>query len=189
MSDPIIIIGGREWRVPLLAPRQNRIVLPRFLALGSEPATQYGFLCDIAFTALTRAHSELSRVEFEDWPVPAYELIDALPIIAGQTGFLEYTPAKQVAEPVGSSSRGIDFDALIAQFCNFLPGTTPDYWEDALTAPRMRAMQEEWRKNPPLAALAASWLGYKPKPRNEDAVEELMRMFPTGELKLAPTLH
>jgi hypothetical protein len=88
----------------------------------------------------------------------------------------------------GSQKRGgsepPDWDAIIAEFCNFLPGTTPDYWEDALTWRRYEAQQEEWRRHPPVAILVAGYLGYKPKPRDLDAVSELMRLFPTGNLRL-----
>jgi hypothetical protein len=65
-----------------------------------------------------------------------------------------------------------------------LPGTIPDYWEDALTWPRLIAMREEWRKHPPLALLAAAWLGYRPRPREDDALAELLRLFPDGRLRL-----
>ena len=54
----------------------------------------------------------------------------------------------------------------------------------ALTVPRLEAMREEWRLHPPLAMLVASYLGYKPKPRHNEAVDELMRIFPDGKLRL-----
>jgi hypothetical protein len=187
LPDPVIIIAGREWRIPLLAPRQNRIVLPGLLALGDGPAEQYRKLCDLVHAALTRAYPQVSPGEFEDWPVATCEMVDALPVIARQTGFLERRSRNPV--PAQAAAHAIDFDAIIAQVCNFLPGTTPDYWEDALTAPRFEAMQEEWRKHPPVALLAAGWLGYRPKPRNADAVEVLMRLFPTGRLTAAQTFH
>lgn len=187
MSDPTITIAGRAWRIPLLAPRQNRIVLPGFLMLGDDPAERYETLCDVVYAALTRAHPELDRSDFDDWPIATYELLDALPVIARQTGFLERRSSNAPSAKV--ATKPIDWDAVIAQFCNFLSGTTPDYWEDALTAPRLAAMQEEWRKHPPLSVLAAGWLGFKPKPRDGDAVEELMRLFPTGRLTTVSTLH
>jgi hypothetical protein len=67
---------------------------------------------------------------------------------------------------------------------NFLPGTTPDYWQDALTLPRLEALREEWRLHPPPALLLAAFLGYRPRPRHEDVLAELLRLFPTGALKL-----
>jgi hypothetical protein len=187
MRDPVILLAGREWPVPLFAPRQNRIVLPGLLALGDAPADQYRTLCDIVFAALTRAHPQLRRWEFEDWPVATYEMLDALPVIARQTGFLERKP--RTARRAKDESFPVDFDAIIAEFCNFLPGTTPDYWEDALTATRLHAMRREWRRHPPLALLASIWLGYRPKPRDADAIEELMRLFPGGRLTATQTQH
>ena len=188
MRDPEIIIAGRGWLVPLLAPRQNRIVLPGILALRDNPAAQYDTLCDVIFAALTRAYPDLSREKFEDLPVATSEMLDALPIIAKQTGLLENRRSAATGL-VATRPEPVDFDAIIAQFCNFLPGTTPDYWEDALTAPRLEAMREEWRKHPPLAVLAAGWMRYKPKPRDVDTVEELMRLCPTGRLTVPQTLH
>jgi hypothetical protein len=79
---------------------------------------------------------------------------------------------------------GPDWNSIIAQFVNFLPGTTPDYWEDALTVPRLNAMYEAWRLYPPVAVLAAGYLGYKPRPHGLEAVQELLRLFPSGLLKL-----
>jgi hypothetical protein len=173
LTNPDILIAGRAWEIPLLAPRQNRTILPLLL----EGRRDYAALCDIVFAALTRAHPQLTRAEFEEWPLPAYELARAVSVIAQQTGFVERSRGAARCELP-------DWDAIIAQFCNFLPGTTPDYWENALTAPRLKAMQEEWRIHPPVAALVAAYLGYKPKPRELDAVEELMRLFPNGHLRL-----
>lgn len=185
MNDPTITLAGRAWRVPLLAPRQNRIVVPALVNLGAQPAEQYDALAEIAFAALTRAHPWLDRTEFDDWPLPAHELIEALPVIAMQTGFLERQPRNPAPAQVGAdANEPPDWDAIIAQFVNFLPGTTPDYWEDALTARRLDAMREEWRKHPPPAVLAAAWLGYRPRPRGEEALAQLMQMFPHGKLRL-----
>jgi hypothetical protein len=189
MFSPNITVAGRDFLVPLLAPRQNRIVLPGLLSMGDIAEEHYDTLCDVAFAALTRAHPQLCRDEFEVWPVATYELIEALPVIARQTGFLTRRTNAGLAAAGARTLELPDWDAIIAQFCNFLPGTTPDYWEDALTAPRLEAMREEWRKHPPLAVLAAGWLGYRPKPRNSDAVEELMRLFPTGRITAPLTLH
>ncbi|HEY3778769.1 MAG TPA: hypothetical protein VGL35_11995 [Rhizomicrobium sp.] len=174
MRDPTISIAGRTWRVPLLAPRQNRIVLPALM----KPAADIACLLDMVFAAMTRACPHLDRDEFEDLPIPFHELLDAIPVIAQQTGFL--VSAKAETRTNGPP----DFDALIAEFCNYLPGTTPDYWEDALTAPRLAAMREQWRRHPPLAVLAAAWLRYRPRPRDEDALAELLRLFPNGQLRL-----
>lgn len=180
MADLTITIAGRLWPVPLLAPRQNRIVVPALIELDARPEGHYDRLLDIVFVALTRAHPAITRADFEDWPIAYDELINALPIIARQTGF--------VGERAGPArpARHIlpDWDAIIARFVNFLPGTTPDYWEDALTVPRLEAMQNEWREHPPVSQLVAAFLGYRPKPRDEEALAELMRLFPGGQLRL-----
>jgi hypothetical protein len=178
MSTPTILIAARKWPVPLFAPRQNRIIVPAMMNLGARPETRYEELLDIIFTALGRADPGLDRGEFEDLPIATWEMLEALPTIARQTGLLKSGKPSHIAD------KPPDWDRIIAQFCNFLPGTTPDYWEDALTIPRLEAMNEEWRLHPPVAALIAAYLGYKPKPRNSDAVEELLRLFPTGKLRL-----
>jgi hypothetical protein len=177
MSDPTITLAGRQWRVPLLAPRQNRIVLPALLTLGTT--ADYALLLDIVLTALTRASPGLDESEFEDAPLPLSELIDALPVVASATGLLETrTSARRPAPQLP------DWNAIIAECCNFRPGTTEEYYEDHLTAPRLAALCEEWRKHPPPALLAAASLGYRPRPRDEDALAELIRLFPHGRLRL-----
>lgn len=181
MNEPVIVIAGKEWPVPFLAPRQNRIVVPALMALDASPAQQYDLLLDIVFVVLTRASPELARDDFDDWPIATHELVDALPVITQRTGLMRAGPIQRPRpEPV----EGPDWDAIIAQVVNFLPGTTPDYWEDALTVPRLEALRQEWRLHPPPALLLAGFLGYRPRPRKEDALAELLRLFPTGALKL-----
>lgn len=180
MKDSVIVVAGREWRVPLFAPRQNRIVVPALLRLGTAAAEQYERLLDIVFAALTRANPGIVRDEFEDWPVTTHEILDALPVIAKQTGLMD-----RRTSPVRPPRHDLpDWDAIIAEVVNFLPGTTPDYWEDALTVPRLEALREQWRLNPPPAVLFAAWVGYRPRPRDADAIGELLRLFPTGTLRL-----
>jgi len=180
MKEPVIVIAGREWHIPFLAPRQNRIAVPALLRLGTSGERQYELLLDIAFAALTRAHPQIVRDDFDDWPIATHELIDALPVIAKQTGLME-RGAASVRPPMHDTP---DWDAIIAEVVNFLPGTTPDYWEDALTVPRLEALREQWRLHPPPALLLAAFLAYRPRPRDEDALAELLRLFPTGTLKL-----
>ena len=181
MHDPTITIAARAWRIPHLAPRQNRIVVPALLRLGTSGKDQYERLLDIVFAVLTRAEPDLVRDEFEEWPIATHELLDAVPVIAERTGCL-----KRRSGPVRPPSHNCppDWDAIIAEVVNFLPGTTPDYWEDALTIPRLEALREQWRLHPPPQLLMAAWLGYRPRPREEDALAELLRLFPGGRLKL-----
>lgn len=181
MPDPIIVIAGRHWRVPLFAPRQNRIVVPALLEPGTGAGDRYERLLDIAFAALSRAQPEIVRGDFEEWPIAAHELVDALPVIATQTGLLEKR-AGRLRSPKPDVLP--DWDAIIAEVVNFLPGTTPDYWEDALTVRRLEALHEQWRLHPPPGVLLAAWLDYRPPARAEDALAELLRLFPTGRLKV-----
>ena len=136
-----------------------------------------------SFAALTRGHPEIVRDEFENWPVATHELLAALPIIAQQTGFRWKRNPVPPLDP-GTRSNLPDWDAVIAEVVNFLPGTTPDYWEDALTVPRLEALRDQWRLHPPPALLLAAFLGYRPRPREEDALAELLRLFPSGALRL-----
>lgn len=181
MMEPVIVIAGRRWRVPLFAPRQNRIVVPALLEPGTHEGDRYERLLDIAFAALSRAQPDIVRGDFEDWPIALHELVEALPVIARQTGLLQ-----RGTDPVRPPGHDVlpDWDAIIAEVVNFLPGTTPDYWEDALTVPRLEALREQWRLHPPPAVLLAAWLDYRPPARSEDAVAELLRLFPTGKLKV-----
>jgi hypothetical protein len=169
--------------VPLFAPRQNRIVIPALLQLGTGTGECYALLLDIAYAALTRAHHEIVREEFEDWPIATHELIAALPIIAEQTGF-RWKRNLVPRLDRGTQSEPPDWDAIIAEVVNFLPGTTPDYWEDALTVPRLEALREQWRLHPPPQLLLAALLDFRPRPRDDDALAELLRLFPTGTLRM-----
>jgi hypothetical protein len=98
---PNVTLGGKEWPIPLLAARQNKIIDPLILsllpifaqwqsdkaaALAQLGSVQYDALLEIAFIALKRAHPELTRDQFLDMPITLPELIGAFNIIAQQTG-------------------------------------------------------------------------------------------------------
>jgi hypothetical protein len=110
-QDPAIILAGRSWPVPRLAPRQNKIVVPVLLrliprilrardeALAAQESdlgylgrlvdeATYEQLATIAHTALTRARPDLTRAEFDDMSVETLELIGAVFVIARQAGLL-----------------------------------------------------------------------------------------------------
>jgi len=113
-GTPTIVLAGREWAVPRLAPRQNRIVVPALLELipkivaarqeavrtgdaGSIAqlaryldTASYDRLATIVFTALTRAAPDLGRAEFDDMPIDTLELVASVRIIAGQAGLLKH---------------------------------------------------------------------------------------------------
>lgn len=111
---PRIKVAGQEWPVPLLAPRQNRKIIPGLMSLKglkSKPdeltEAQFDTLLDIVYLALTRAHPDLKKDEFMDWPVPAHELLDAFPVIAMQTGVVKSVPNVPMpgsgAQPAGEA--------------------------------------------------------------------------------------
>ena len=117
IEDPIVVLAGKEWPVPRLAPRQNRVVVPALLKLiprillarAESVAAQesnlaylsrfideptYEQLAAVAFTALTRAHPELTRSEFDEMPIDTLELIASVSVIARQAGLLRAVTAK-----------------------------------------------------------------------------------------------
>lgn len=109
---PKIRLGGRQWAVPLLAARQNKLIdplilrlLPLFSTWRQDPEAalaqigqeQYDALLDIAYYALLRAYPTLSRDEFLECPVTLAELIAAFSTIAQQTGL--FKPSAEDAAP------------------------------------------------------------------------------------------
>ena len=116
MRDPEIVIAGREWRVPFLAPRQNRIVVPSLVTLvpkilhardeanaaGEKTALaalaryldteSYDALGNVVFAALTRATPSLTRDEFDDMAADTFELLNAVAPIARAAGLLKAVP-------------------------------------------------------------------------------------------------
>lgn len=136
-TTPCIRLAGKDWPIPLLAPRQNRLVVPavskvtkrmRDIAeeklgnieaeekagliaqLGSESElrqkiwriTDFSFeiatvlepaffdiIADAIYWALTRAHQQLTRPAFDDMPIGMLELVDAIGIVAQQTGMMK----------------------------------------------------------------------------------------------------
>lgn len=114
-SVPTVTLNGQKWPIPKLAPKQNVVVVPLVLELVpdlmdaidfvevngekkqrmnivrlSHTLTAEGMhkLYTIAFTALTRAHKELTREEFDEWPLGTIECVEAVILIARQTGLL-----------------------------------------------------------------------------------------------------
>jgi hypothetical protein len=133
---PCVMLAGKEWPIPLLAPRQNRVVVPgvtkitrrmreiaeqnyaslgdderqRLIeAIGSETelrnrlwkVTDFSFeiiqrlepeffdtIADALYCALTRAHPQLTRQAFDDMPIGMAEMVDAMGIVAQQTGMM-----------------------------------------------------------------------------------------------------
>jgi hypothetical protein len=144
-NAPTIRLAGLDWPIPLLAPRQNRHVVPAVskvtkrmretaeakLALLDEATkatmvaladpeeiarkgadavlrqriwtiTDFSFemahslepeffdtICDALYWALTRAHPQLTRAQFDDMPMGMLEMIDCIGVVAQQTGMMK----------------------------------------------------------------------------------------------------
>lgn len=107
----VIPFDGKDYPVPLLAPKQNRVVvpiimrlMPRFNKLFSDGKVSldrlsevldektYDELLEMYFLALNRAH-QISRAEFESTSVPTIDLISGFNIILKATGLFKEAPA------------------------------------------------------------------------------------------------
>ena len=117
MLDPAITLGGKEWPIPQLAVKQNRIIDPLLIriipSVGGDRsgllgrlAPHYDALLEICYTALTRGNPELTRQQFDDLPVTLVEMMNAFNIIAQQTGIFVKEPpsgeAQGVTPPTGT---------------------------------------------------------------------------------------
>jgi hypothetical protein len=100
-AAPKVTLAGKEYPVPLLVPRQQRIVIPKLLSLMKSMAVggridptgltteQYDDLLDLVYVALTRGTPDLKRDDFMDMPSTMLELIAAMNTIAEQTGMMK----------------------------------------------------------------------------------------------------
>ena len=103
-NSPTITLGGKQWVIPLLAARQNRIIDPlilklmpifaemskdQFTGLGLVTEESYRHFQEICFVAITRNDPTVTRDMFLDLPVTLTEMVSAFPIIAGQTGIFK----------------------------------------------------------------------------------------------------
>lgn len=107
-AAPAVTLGGKTWKIPPLAVRQNKLIDPLLLdliqtfaqwqtdkigAMASLSREKYESLLTACFIACTRAEPELKRQQFEDLPITLPEMIAAYPVIAQQTGlFKEKAP-------------------------------------------------------------------------------------------------
>ncbi len=94
---PTIEWDGKQWPIPLLAPRENRIVLPAVMrsritvqkmTQENAPMTteEYDDLTLIVYWGLRRAHPSLTRDQFDDVPISTIDLLRAMTTVARQTG-------------------------------------------------------------------------------------------------------
>lgn len=91
MEHPTVSLGGKDYPVRPLAIRQMRVVIPamvRLKGLRIEAITeaQIDDLASIAYHAVYPAQEKLTREDFDGLPVSPLELMQALPVIARQTG-------------------------------------------------------------------------------------------------------
>lgn len=100
---PTVTLGGRDWKIPKLAARQNKLVITRLLSLAAFDAQnptddQMEKLYSSVFIALTRAYPSLTRDEFDDLPISYEECMKAFPIIADAAGLIPKNPPTPAAE-------------------------------------------------------------------------------------------
>jgi hypothetical protein len=100
-QTPSIRLGGRDWLIPMLSARQNKIIDPLILsllplfaewqtdkasALGQLDQPHYESLQEIALQAIKQASPDITRDTFLELPITLPELVAAFSIIAQQTG-------------------------------------------------------------------------------------------------------
>ncbi|MEI7669244.1 MAG: hypothetical protein WCJ33_04095 [Pseudomonadota bacterium] len=94
-----ITLGNKEWFVPVLVAKQNKIIdpiiiklLPTFANLKNGnnflqiSEQEYNDLLEISYIAIIREHKEMTREKFLEMPITLPELINAFSVIAQQTG-------------------------------------------------------------------------------------------------------
>src|ERR1017187_6057755 len=119
-------LAGRDWPVPILSIKQNRIVVPAVLGFmpiiarvgaavanqGTDPlwftgikltTADFDLMCDAVYTALTKGTPGLARSEFDNLEITVEELLTALPIVAKQTGMLKQ---REGDPPAGEAEAG-----------------------------------------------------------------------------------
>jgi hypothetical protein len=95
-KNPEISIAGKMWEIPILSPMQNRRIIPRLGAMRKLDAmamTEQDIdnCYQIIFWALTRKYPETKEADFMSWEIPMTEVMEALPIVAQQTGVVKIT--------------------------------------------------------------------------------------------------
>lgn len=93
---PHVTLAGQQWPIPLLAPRQNRLVIPTVVKLSEKFGAGFNYnefdeatvddLCKVVYTGLTRAHPALKWEDFMDWPISMTDLLAAFMVVSMQTG-------------------------------------------------------------------------------------------------------
>lgn len=105
-DTPKVTLAGQEFPIPLMAPRQNRILVPALMRMKNitkdELTTeQYDDFVLIIATALTRAHPDTTRDDVLDMPITVAEMMLAIPVIAQQTGVVKMVKSPLAVPPEG----------------------------------------------------------------------------------------
>lgn len=123
MTDavPTIKLAGRDWEIPVLSIKQNRVVIPNFLkfmpafarislAVAEKDTNPLWWatldlstedmdrMCDALYAALTKKYPGMARNEFDNMEASLEEIFQALPVIAKQTGILKERTVTETAE-------------------------------------------------------------------------------------------
>lgn len=131
-ATPTIRLGGKDWEIPVLSIKQNRVVIPNFLKFmpafarialavskkGTDPLWWAGLdletedmdrMCDAIYAALTKKYPGMARNEFDNMEASLEEIFQALPVIATQTGILkERSVAETEQAPAGETQAAME---------------------------------------------------------------------------------
>ena len=107
---PTVTLAGTHYPVKPLVVKQMRVVVPAMMRLQSLKLStitedQITDLVEICYQAVCPCQDKLTRDDFTNLPITPWELLDALPIIASQTGMLKKDAAPGEA-PAGNQSTG-----------------------------------------------------------------------------------
>lgn len=100
---PRITLADKEWPIPELVVKQNRIIEPRVSRIyGPDKSkdrsffdeTEYDLALDIIAAALTRAHPDFRRDDLMEMRVNQMQLLKAMDVIIKQTGIFESVKAE-----------------------------------------------------------------------------------------------
>ena len=101
-QTPTIKWNGKDYPIPLLAPRQNRVVMPALLRLrgvmkqmeglrslqtfDGETMTEAQFddLTNVVFMGLKRAHPDIRKDAFDEVPCSMVDMIMAMVVVSQQ---------------------------------------------------------------------------------------------------------
>lgn len=130
MNDvPTVKLAEKEWPIPVLSIRQNRIVVPAVLAFmpiiarimkaiasqNENPewysdikltTPEFDLMSEAIYVSLTKGTPGLARNEFDNMEVTMEEMFAALPMVAKQTGIIKQEAAG--ATQAGEAKAGVD---------------------------------------------------------------------------------